>query len=104
VEWWDAPFLENKTYDDLNGPEINTDKYESLVTLYVHHPIPIKPPAEANAVPIVKSVMLTTKELKKLRRQRRAEAQKDKRDKIRLGLLEPDAPKGKYYSCYSNIS
>lgn len=32
-----------------------------------------------------------------MRRQRRAEALKDKRDKIRLGLLEPDAPKGNYF-------
>lgn len=71
------------------------DKLDTLVTLYVHHPVVIRPPGEANAVPIVKSLMLTTKERKKMRRQRRAEALKDKRDKIRLGLLEPDAPKVK---------
>jgi U4/U6 small nuclear ribonucleoprotein PRP3 len=39
--------------------------------------------------------MLTKKERKKLRRQRRNETQKDKQDKIRLGLLPPDAPKVK---------
>ncbi|KAK4513427.1 uncharacterized protein ATC70_005428 [Mucor velutinosus] len=95
VEWWDAPFLANKTYDDLNENEINPDKYDTLVTLYVHHPVVIQPPGEVNAAPVVRSLMLTTKERKKMRRQRRAEALKDKRDKIRLGLLEPDAPKVK---------
>lgn len=63
--------------------------------MYVHHPVVIRPPSEINAVPIVRSLMMTTKERKKMRRQRRAEALKDKRDKIRLGLLEPDAPKVK---------
>ncbi|KAL9543409.1 hypothetical protein MBANPS3_008137 [Mucor bainieri] len=95
VEWWDAPFLANKTYDDLNEDEIDPDKYDTLVTLYVHHPVIIQPPGEVNAAPVVRSLMLTTKERKKMRRQRRAEALKDKRDKIRLGLLEPDAPKVK---------
>ncbi|KAF9209057.1 hypothetical protein BGZ49_006466 [Haplosporangium sp. Z 27] len=39
--------------------------------------------------------MLTTKERKKLRRQNRRELLKEKQDKIRLGLLPPDAPKVK---------
>ncbi|RCH87520.1 hypothetical protein CU098_003213, partial [Rhizopus stolonifer] len=95
VEWWDAPFLANKTYDGLNENEIDPDKLDTLVTMYVHHPVPVQPPSEANAPPIVRSLMLTKKERKKMRRQRRAEALKDKRDKIRLGLIEPDAPKVK---------
>ncbi|KAG0767929.1 hypothetical protein G6F57_002115 [Rhizopus arrhizus] len=95
VEWWDTPFMANKTYDDLDISDINSDNYESLVTIYVHHPVPIKPPSEVNATPVIKSLMLTTKERKKLRRQTRAEAQKEKRDKIRLGLIEPDPPKVK---------
>lgn len=96
VEWWDAPFLANKTYQDLNDTnELNPDKLDTLVTMYVHHPVVIRPPSEINATPIVRSLMMTKKERKKMRRQRRAEALKDKRDKIRLGLLEPDAPKVK---------
>lgn len=95
--------MENKTYEDLNDEkhQVDPDKLDTLVTLYVHHPVVIRPPSEANAVPVVRSLMLTTKERKKMRRQRRAEALKDKRDKIRLGLLEPDAPKGKFsfYIC-----
>lgn len=95
VEWWDAPFLPNKTYSDVDdNMEIDPEKYNSLVTLYVHHPVMIQPPGELNAAPVVRSLMLTKKERKKMRRQRRAEALKDKRDKIRLGLIEPDAPKG----------
>ncbi|KAI8991110.1 pre-mRNA processing factor 3-domain-containing protein [Mycotypha africana] len=102
VEWWDAPFLPNKTYEDVpaadeNDMAVDFDpaQFDTLVTMYVHHPVPIQAPYEANQTPIVRSLMLTKKELKKMRRQRRAEALKDKRDKIRLGLLEPDAPKVK---------
>jgi U4/U6 small nuclear ribonucleoprotein PRP3 len=95
VEWWDAPFLPNKTYKDLDSMEIDPKQYETLVTHYIHHPVMVRPPGEAMAPPTVRSLMLTTKERKKMRRQRRAETLKDKRDKIRLGLIEPDAPKGK---------
>ncbi|KAI8331439.1 pre-mRNA processing factor 3-domain-containing protein [Choanephora cucurbitarum] len=92
VEWWDAPFLANKSYEDVD--QVNVDQLDTLVTMYVHHPVPIQPPGEGNTA-IVRSLMLTKKERKKMRRQRRAEALKDKRDKIRLGLIEPDAPKVK---------
>lgn len=92
--------MANKTYDDLDNADINSDNYESLVTIYVHHPVPIKPPSEVNATPVIKSLMLTTKERKKLRRQTRAEAQKEKRDKVRLGLIEPDPPKGIVHVSY----
>ena len=40
------------------------------------------------------TVMLTAKERKKLRRQTRAEAQKELTEKIRLGLMPPPEPKG----------
>ncbi|KAI7880381.1 PRP3-domain-containing protein [Lichtheimia hyalospora FSU 10163] len=95
VEWWDAPFLPNKTYEDMNESPVNPDELNQLITIYVHHPIPIKPPNEANGPPTSRSLMLTKKEQKKLRRQRRQELQKEKQDKIRLGLLPPDPPKVK---------
>ncbi|KAI8376537.1 pre-mRNA processing factor 3-domain-containing protein [Radiomyces spectabilis] len=95
AEWWDAPFLPNKTYDDLETAPVNPDELGALVTLYVHHPIPIKPPTDNSAATPVRSLMLTKKERKKLRRQRRQEAQKEKQDRIRLGLLPPDPPKVK---------
>ena len=40
-------------------------------------------------------VFLTKKEQKKLRRQNRREAWKEKQDKIRLGILQPDSAKVK---------
>ncbi|CAB4065847.1 PRPF3 [Lepeophtheirus salmonis] len=51
-------------------------------------------PLESSKVPQV-AVFLTKKERKKLRRQNRREAWKEKLDKIRLGLIEPDQAKVK---------
>ena len=39
-------------------------------------------------------VLLNDQERKKLRRQRKLEAEKEKQEKIRLGLMAPPAPKG----------
>ncbi|KAF8934498.1 U4/U6 small nuclear ribonucleoprotein Prp3 [Dissophora ornata] len=97
VEWWDAAFLPNKTYDDLENGNAKIETEDSLITHYIQHPIPIEPPNEAAHAASAKPrpLMLTTKERKKLRRQRRKELLKEKQDKIRLGLLPPDAPKVK---------
>ncbi|KAF9375865.1 hypothetical protein CPB97_011190 [Podila verticillata] len=98
VEWWDAAFLPNKTYSDIKDGHAKIETEDSLITHYVQHPVPIEPPNErANAAAAAKPrpLMLTTKERKKLRRQRRRELLKEKQDKIRLGLLAPDAPKVK---------
>ena len=43
--------------------------------------------------PVVVPVMLTKQERKKLRRQNRAETQKEQTEKIRLGLIAPPEPK-----------
>ncbi|KAI7827048.1 pre-mRNA processing factor 3-domain-containing protein [Gamsiella multidivaricata] len=97
VEWWDAAFLPNKTYDDLAQGHASIETEDSLITLYIQHPVPIEPPNEAAHAASAKPrpLMLTTKERKKLRRQRRKELLKEKQDKVRLGLLPPDAPKVK---------
>lgn len=61
VEWWDAPLLSNKSYTDLDDPsnlKINTD--DSLITLYVQHPIPIPAPWE-NRGESARPLMLTKK-------------------------------------------
>lgn len=42
-----------------------------------------------------KGMILTKQEAKKMRRQRRAAEQQDKRDRIKMGLLPPDPPKVK---------
>ncbi|KAI8844800.1 pre-mRNA processing factor 3-domain-containing protein [Chytridium lagenaria] len=64
VEWWDAPIVGSEgSYDEFDLSNVA----EGFIT--------------------------NLKERKKLRRQRRQEAQKETQDKIRLGLLPPEQPK-----------
>ena len=49
-------------------------------------------------------MFLTKKEHKKLRRQNRRENWKERQDKIRLGLLPPDEPKGKMSNLMKAVS
>jgi U4/U6 small nuclear ribonucleoprotein PRP3 len=95
AEWWDASLLPNKTYDDLSlgMAALNIHVDDSPITIYVQHPIPIPPPGEKNKVAL-KPLKLTTKEQKKMRKQRRQAELQDKRDRVRMGLIPPDAPKG----------
>ena len=65
----------------------------SPINIYVQHPIPILAPGEKSKVQL-KPLMLTSKEQKKLRKQKRSAELQDKRDRIRMGLVAPDAPKG----------
>ncbi|KAK9829066.1 hypothetical protein WJX72_003724 [[Myrmecia] bisecta] len=94
VEWWDARILAHpESYAAEMGEEgsrINAER----ITHYVEHPVPIQPPAE-EAPPPPMPLMLTKKEHKKLRTQRRVEKEKEKQELIRQGLLEPPAPKVK---------
>ncbi|KAG2181912.1 hypothetical protein INT43_006837, partial [Umbelopsis isabellina] len=94
VEWWDLPLTKNKQYNEIDADNLDLAGLESIITPYVQHPVPIKPPGEDQGQP-PRQLMLTKKETKKLRRQKRLEAQKDKQDKIRLGLLPPEQPKVK---------
>ncbi|KAI9224639.1 pre-mRNA processing factor 3-domain-containing protein [Blastocladiella britannica] len=57
----------------------------------VQHPVPLPPPYEATSAP--RKAILTKAESKKMRRQRRMEEQREKQDKIRLGLMDPEPPK-----------
>lgn len=93
VEWWDALLLPNKTYDDAGEHFDDIIVNSSLISNLIQHPIPIPPPQDKNA-PDAKPLMLTKKEQKKMRRQRRLEDQKEMTDKIRLGLMPPPPPKG----------
>ncbi|KAH7921546.1 PRP3-domain-containing protein [Leucogyrophana mollusca] len=94
TEWWDAALLPNKTYDDLalGMSALNIRSQDSPVTLYIQHPIPIPAPGEKNKVGL-KPLLLTKKEQKKMRKQRRQAELQDKRDRIRMGLIPPDPPK-----------
>ena len=89
VEWWDALILTNGHSSSYDIKEVRED----AITNLVEHPIQLKPLEPSGPVHI--PVFLTKKEQKKLRRQNRREAWKEKQDKIRIGLLPPDQPKVK---------
>ena len=104
VEWWDIPLLyHSRSYDEVQERDlvfnelipVDAQSAEKVpaITHYIYHPIPIPPPFEAKEKASARPLMLTPTERKKLRRQRRAEIQKEKQDKIRLGLLPPEQPK-----------
>ncbi|OLY79049.1 U4/U6 small nuclear ribonucleoprotein Prp3 [Smittium mucronatum] len=103
VEWWDAPLLAQPNYKDLfsliTSPEVGVSASGNpiipVITHYIQHPIPIQAPNDNKdkSIEKPKTVFLTKKEIKKMRRQRRQEQLKDKQEKIRMGLLEPEAPK-----------
>ncbi|WOL02400.1 U4/U6 small nuclear ribonucleoprotein Prp3 isoform X1 [Canna indica] len=90
IEWWDKPILPSGSYVDDMEQKLNMDK----ITIYVEHPLPIEPPAEA-APPPPQPLKLTKKEQKKLRTQRRLAKERDRQEMIRQGLLEPPKPKVK---------
>ncbi|KAF2747027.1 PRP3-domain-containing protein [Sporormia fimetaria CBS 119925] len=95
VEWWDEGILEDKTYDCIDNPsKVKIDSEDSIITVYVQHPVLLKAPQDQLLIP-VKPMYLTTKEQAKLRRMRRAEEHKEQQAKIRLGLEPPPPPKVK---------
>lgn len=104
VEWWDQALLPGKTYEvvEVLGKGKEKEREQGIliegegapIDIYIQHPIPIPPPSDKIKVE-ARAVMLTKKELKKMRRQRRLGDQEDKRDKIKMGLLPPDPPKVK---------
>ena len=87
--------MPGKTYDDLEkGLEsLNIRNNDSPITLYIQHPIPIPAPDDKNKATL-KPLKLTKKEQKKMRKQRRQAELRDKRDRVRMGLIPPDPPKG----------
>ena len=119
VEWWDVHIMEAggskngkkhtltvgkdfekdvKNYCSFlfpfsTGPYDSSRLREGAITNLIEHPIQMMP-LEPNK-PVHVPVFLTKRERKKLRRQNRREAWKEKQDKIRLGLLPPDEPKVK---------
>ncbi|KAL6574462.1 hypothetical protein OROMI_011747 [Orobanche minor] len=96
VEWWDVHFIESGTRGDaVDGHIINEENIKmDKITVYVEHPRPIEPPAEA-APPPPQPFKLTKKEQKKLRTQRRLAREKERQEMIRLGVMEPPKPKVK---------
>jgi U4/U6 small nuclear ribonucleoprotein PRP3 len=94
VEWWDMALLpDGGSYEDIDKAiEWVTASDDSLITHLIQHPIPI--PAPGDKKQPERGLMLTKKEQKKMRRQRRQAELEDKRDRQKMGLLPPDPPKG----------
>ncbi|KAK5168733.1 U4/U5/U6 small nuclear ribonucleoprotein prp3 [Saxophila tyrrhenica] len=97
VEWWDEGLLPagQNSYDDcLTAGRNKIDSEDTIITALVQHPVMLAPPQD-RFIPAPKPLMLTQQEQKKLRRQRRMADMKEEQAKIRLGLVEPPAPKVK---------
>ncbi|KAK8778376.1 hypothetical protein V5799_020285 [Amblyomma americanum] len=97
VEWWDTFIIKGESYDNvIDAVVAGGAPLENLlegVTNLVEHPIQMKAPTLPPRGPPPLPVFLTQKERKKLRRQNRREAWKEKQEKIRLGLEPPPEPK-----------
>lgn len=93
VEWWDQGLIDGNDYSNIpDSIKVNTP--DSVVTIYIQHPVAIEPPQDKLATEI-KPMYLTPKEQQKLRRQRRMMELKEKQAKIRLGLEPAPPPKVK---------
>ncbi|KAK3997064.1 pre-mRNA processing factor 3-domain-containing protein [Cladorrhinum sp. PSN332] len=93
LEWWDEGLIDGNDYSNI-PQSIKIDTPDSIVTLYIQHPVAVDPPQDKLA-PAPKPMYLTPKEQQKLRRQRRLEENREKQAKIRLGLEPPPEPKVK---------
>jgi U4/U6 small nuclear ribonucleoprotein PRP3 len=95
IEWWDEGLLAQRSYENWDAPGRNKISAEdSIITILIQHPVTLAPPQD-KFIPEPKPLMLTVKEQKKLRRQRRMAEMKEEQAKIRLGLVEPPPPKVK---------
>ena len=95
IEWWDEGLVNGDSYNALDNPaNWKIDTPDSIITVYVQHPVLIEPPQE-KIIPAAKPMYLTKEEQAKLRRQRRMADLKEQQAKIRLGLEEPPPPKVK---------
>lgn len=97
VEWWDEGLVENEYLDADITMRANRDRIradDSIVTEFIQHPVIIEPAQDRN-VPPPKPMYLTTKEQKKMRRQRRMADLKERQAKERLGLIPAPPPKVK---------
>ena len=71
------------------------DKYRDISNL-IEHPVPVQPPGEPSKT-VTLPFILISKERKKLRKQRRREAEKEKQEKIQFGLIDKPEPKVRRY-------
>lgn len=90
IEWWDEGLVSGSDYSS----DLKIDSEDSIITLYIQHPVPLDPPQEIQ-MPPPKPMFLTPKETAKIRRQRRAADLKEQQAKVRLGLEPAPPPKVK---------
>jgi U4/U6 small nuclear ribonucleoprotein PRP3 len=116
IEWWDSYFLpKDKKYfspfwtKDNEGNYIHQQKdgiiklehfqitendlAKEKISLYIQHPIQIKNEIIEKQNKVQIPTYLTKKERKRIRKIKRAEKEKDKREKQKLGLIKPEPPK-----------
>jgi U4/U6 small nuclear ribonucleoprotein PRP3 len=95
IEWWDEGLVAGKDYSAIDTPTgLKLDTPDSVITIYIQHPVALEPPQEKN-MPPPKPMFLTPTEQAKLRRQRRMADLKEQQAKIRLGLEPAPPPKVK---------
>jgi U4/U6 small nuclear ribonucleoprotein PRP3 len=95
IEWWDEGLVNGDSYDAISDPKnLKIDTDDSVITLYIQHPVLLEPPQE-KIKPAPKPMYMTEKEQKKARRQRRMADLKEQQAKIRLGLEPAPPPKVK---------
>ncbi|KAI9801437.1 MAG: hypothetical protein M1833_002669 [Piccolia ochrophora] len=95
IEWWDEGLVRGTDYSGISSPSnLKISSPDSIITLYIQHPILIEPPQDKN-MPAPKPMFLTSREQAKLRRQRRNADLKEYQAKIRLGLEPAPPPKVK---------
>lgn len=95
IEWWDEGLVSGPDYSSISSPSgLKIDTPDSIITLYIQHPVALEPPQEKH-MPPPKPMFLTAKEQAKTRRQRRMADLKEQQAKIRLGLEPAPPPKVK---------
>lgn len=95
IEWWDENMVNGTDYSAIEDEKnIKIDTPDSIITPYIQHPVLLDPPQDKH-LPPQKPMYLTSKELAKIRRQRRMADLKEQQAKIRLGLEPAPPPKVK---------
>ena len=99
MEWWDVNFLPKEMREEAMAWNPETAPYDKLSldnqksTMYVEHPVPIQPTKASMDSDEPLKLYQTKAELKRIRRLNRAKLNKEKQDKIALGLIPPPPPK-----------
>jgi U4/U6 small nuclear ribonucleoprotein PRP3 len=97
IEWWDLPYVrkEKRGKKEAFSAEEDMALEATKEWKYVQHPVEVAPAGGERPVERPVEVMLTKKERKRIRRQSRSDREREKQDKIQLGLIPPPAPKVK---------